>query len=75
MTIAELADVITKAGVIGILVAIVIGGYREWFVYGPSHKRQIKDLKEDRDWWRDMALRNGALAEKAAEVATRKRNA
>ena len=75
MTIAELVDVISKAGALGILVIIIVGGYRGWFVYGPAHDRQVTDLKEDRDWWRDMALRNGALAEKAAEVATREHDA
>lgn len=66
---------IADAGMVTGLITILIGGYREWWVYGPSARRQIDDIRADRDFWRTAALRSTALAEKATDVAEAKRDA
>lgn len=52
------------------LIAILIGGFRGWWIYGPLHERIVQDLVEQRDFWRDAAIRGTAIAEKAVEAAT-----
>jgi hypothetical protein len=66
MTVAELLDIVTKGGVIGLLLLITVGGWRRWYVWRWAYDEAIAE----RDWWRTMALRGTALAEKAADVAT-----
>lgn len=63
-----LVEAISDAGLIGALIVAVVGGYRGWFVYGPLHDRIVRDLLEQRDFWRDAALRGTAIAEKAVEA-------
>lgn len=38
-----------------------------------SHQQQDADVRTDRDFWRDLALRGTELAEQATTVAVRKR--
>lgn len=65
MTIPELLDTITQGGVVGILIIIVVGGWRRWYVW----KWTYDEIVADRDWWRTTALRGTVLAEKATDVA------
>lgn len=58
---------ITDAGLVGGLILVVIGGFREWYVYGPAHRRIVEQLTKDRDFWRAHALRAAGIAEKAVE--------
>lgn len=60
---------LTDLGTTGLLIVVIIGGFREWYIYGPQHKRIVGDLVADRDFWRDMALRGVTLAEQAADAA------
>ena len=65
MTVAELLDIVTKGGVIGLLMVIILGGWRRWYVW----KWAYDELRTERDFWRDMALSGGRLAEKATGIA------
>jgi hypothetical protein len=56
--IGELAKNVT---VIVLLLVIVYGGQKEWWVYGREYRRIIKELEE----WRDLALTNLGVADKA----------
>lgn len=68
----SLIDSLSDLGLTGLLIVVLIGGFREWWIYGPSHKRQIEQLTKDRDFWRSAALRGTSIAEKAVEqVASR----
>jgi hypothetical protein len=60
---------ITDVGTVGLLILVLVGGFRAWWIYGPLHDRIVRDLVADRDFWRDMALRGVALAERAADAA------
>jgi hypothetical protein len=54
-----------RLGVVGLLTAIVIGGWRRWYVWS----WQFNELLRDRDFWRTQALRGTALAEKVADAS------
>ena len=60
---------ITDVGTVGLLILVLVGGFRGWWVYGPMHDRITNDLVADRNFWRDMALRGVTLAERAADAA------
>lgn len=53
---------------IGIASVLIVGGFREWYVWGPAHRRQMGELLADRNFWRDIALRGTALAERATDA-------
>jgi len=54
-----------RLGVVGLLCAIVIGGWRRWYVWS----WQFTELLAERDYWRTMALRGTVLAEKVADAS------
>lgn len=45
------------------VVVLVVGGARGWYVFGSIYK----DMKQDRDDWKDLALRGTNLAERALD--------
>ena len=61
----ETAKEIIDLGIAGLLILALIGGWMEWWVYGPAHRRIVKSLTEDRNFWRTTALRALGVAEKA----------
>lgn len=65
MTVVDLLDIVTKGGVIGLLLIIIVGGWRRWYVW----KWNYDELLTERNFWRDMALSGGRLAEKATGIA------
>jgi hypothetical protein len=74
MTIAEVLELITQGGVVALLVLIVVGGMRRWYVWSWQYREQQRDLEE----WKAMALGNLGLADyaaRAAEAAKKKADA
>ena len=65
MTVSEIVDVITQGGVVGLLVLIVVGGWRRWYVW----RWAWEELQRDRDEWKALALRGTGLAEAATHAA------
>lgn len=59
-------ELLQNVGVLGLLVFILVGGSKGWWVYGAIHE----DVKRDRDDWKHMALEGTNLAEKAVTQAT-----
>lgn len=53
-------------GIIGLLVAILIGGFRRWWVFGWHYDAVCKE----RDEWKQLALRGTVIAGQAVELAT-----
>lgn len=51
-------------GVVTLLVLTLIGGYKQWWVFGWLYK----DLVKDRDDWKALALKGTNLAERALDV-------
>lgn len=69
-----IADFLQKAGIVGLLVFILVGGARRIWVFG----YQLVDMTDDRNRWRDLALkqmgqvdRTTGVAGRATEVADR----
>lgn len=59
---------ITDLGTVGLLILVLIGGYRGWWRYGPQVDRIVADLLADRNFWRDMALRSLRVADRTADA-------
>lgn len=73
--IATVADLLTKGGLVSALVLALVGGMRGWYVWKNMHETRIKDLadqlveiRKDRDYWRDTALRSIAATSRVATV-------
>jgi hypothetical protein len=76
--LAALGELAKNITVIVLLLIIVYGGQKEWWVYGREYRRIIKELEE----WRELALTNLGVADKAVggakvalDLATRQRSA
>lgn len=65
MTINELITAINAGGVLLLLVGALFGGSRGWWVYGAT----FLAMQQDRDEWKDLALRGLQAADKATTVA------
>lgn len=63
MTLADLQELANGLGVVLLLLLILIGGYRQWWVFGWAYK----EIKEDSSEWRRLALSGTELVEKAVE--------
>jgi hypothetical protein len=70
-TLRAIADAGFAAG----LIAILLGGFRGWWIYGPLHDRIVDDLLEQRNFWRDQAIRATRLAEVAVDQGDDERRA
>lgn len=69
VTIAEMLGIVKDAGVIGLLVIVVAGGARCWWVYGWVYRAAC----EERDWWRRAAVEGTNIAERALSQAEKGR--
>ena len=61
----------SQAGVIGLLLIILVGGFRKWWVFGWQYKDaqdQIKKVEAERDDWRNLALHGTNLAEQTVSL-------
>lgn len=63
-------DSLSDVGLGALLIGVLIGGYRGWWIFGPIHRAIVADLVEQRNFWRTQALRGTALSERAVDVAT-----
>jgi len=62
----------TDLGTVGLLIGVLIGGHKGWWIFGPLHDRIVTDLVEQRNFWREQALRSTSLSERAVEVVTKR---
>ena len=65
-------SIIQSTGIIGVLVIVLFGGIKKWWVFGWQYT-ELKDrhakLGEERDGWKELALRSANLAESMQELA------
>lgn len=66
---AELFSLLETGGTVALLVVVVFGAWKEWWVPGPAHKRRVTELTQERNEWKDMALRGVNATEKAVDLA------
>jgi hypothetical protein len=62
-----IADFLQRAGVVGLLVFILVGGARKIWVWG----YQLVEMQADRDRWRDLALNLLGQTKRATDVVER----
>lgn len=65
MSFQELIQVLRDAGVTGLLIFALIGGFRKWWVFGWHYSDVVKEKNE----WKQLALGGTHLSERAVEVA------
>lgn len=60
----QFVDLVTKGGLPLVIAAIVVGGWRRWYVWGWTLDQIVKDkdaqitaLRADRDEWKTLANR------------------
>jgi hypothetical protein len=74
ITFAELLKLISQGGVLGILIFMVFGGYKQWWVFGWTYreeKERTSKAEKERDDWRDLALHGTNLAEQTVDLFRR----
>lgn len=54
-------DYISRAGVIVLLIIIIYGGYKKWWVFGWQYKECVDEKNE----WKEAALKSTHTAESA----------
>ncbi len=67
MPLAQLLATVSDAGVIGLLMLVLVGGARAWWVFGWTYKLMLRD----RDMWRRLALSGTSLAERSLRLVER----
>lgn len=64
-------DIISGGGLVGLLVIILVAGMRGYWVWGWAYKEGIareKQLREERDEWRDLAIHGVTLADRGVSL-------
>lgn len=62
----QIIGVVQAGGVLLLLVGAIVGIFRDWWVTGPEHRRQIAEKETEIKFWKDIALRNLKITETAA---------
>lgn len=65
MDVKQIGDLLSGAGVLGLLGFALIGGWREWYMWTSQHTRLMKQREED--FAKILALKDTQLEEKDAE--------
>lgn len=45
-----------------LLMLVLVGGYRGWWIYGTAHDKLVGKIEKDRDEWKSLALEVSGLA-------------
>jgi len=64
-------DFIQAGGIVGILLLILVGGFRRWWVFGWYYNELMErhtNMRQERDAWKELALRSTNLAESLQEI-------
>lgn len=65
MDVQQIFQTIRDAGVTGLLILALIGGFRKWWVFGWRYNEVVVE----KDEWKRLALGGTHLSERAIEVA------
>jgi hypothetical protein len=75
VTLEQLADTLNRGGVLVLLLLILVGGWRGWWVFGPVHREvvarleaELARLQTERDRLFDLALNATKQAGRAVET-------
>lgn len=70
ITLSDILSTVRDAGVIGLLVIIIVGGHRKWWVWGYLYDQVLKE----RDEWKTLALRGTELADRMVTITKRRQD-
>jgi hypothetical protein len=68
LEVADALKYISQLGVVSLLIGVLIGGFRKWWVWGWAYTdllEQKKLIEQERDDWRQLALKGTTLAEQS----------
>jgi hypothetical protein len=68
LSLRELLSVISDGGVLGLLIMILFGLVKRWWVVGWVYE----DCAKERDEWKDLALSGTRAAEQAVTLAQKR---
>lgn len=68
---ASVWSLVDKGGVVALLVIILLGGVRRWWVFGWTYREEVERGKE----WRELALTGTRIAEHVASRRSGRRSA
>lgn len=63
-TVTSVLDLITKGGLVGFLLLVLVGGQRQWWVFGWQYQDRTKEMNE----WKQIALTNTKLLDKSIDA-------
>lgn len=69
ITLAQVLSTLRDAGVIGLLVMIILGGYKKWWVWGYLYE----EAKKEADEWKEIALKGTELADRMVDISKKRR--
>jgi hypothetical protein len=72
--IVTILDIVTQGGLVGLLLLIIFGIVREWWVPGPLHRRLLAESHAREQEWKKMALEGTAIADKAVGLVSNVRS-
>ena len=62
-TLAAVLKFLHEGGLLAVLVLILVGGYKRWWVWGWHHQnvidryeQSVKDVRDDRDDWKHLVV-------------------
>lgn len=64
-------DVVSRLGVASLLVLILVGGWRRWWVFSWVYQdlsERMDLMRKERDEWKEIALRSANLASTLDEL-------
>ncbi len=64
--VVSLWSLLKDGGTLALLVVVLVGGWKQWWVFGWS----FKDMKIERDEWRILALKGTSIAHQAVTMAS-----
>lgn len=67
----SILHIVQTGGVTGLLLVIILGGIRRWWVFGWIYKEseeRCEMVAKERDEWKALALRSTNLAESLSEL-------
>ena len=65
VTITDILDYADKLGTITLLIVILVGGFKRWWVFGWAYQSALaryEKLEDERDAWRTTALNASNVA-------------
>jgi len=61
--VSTLLEIVQSGGIIALLIVIIYGGSKNWWVFGWQYRKQV----EETEWWKNVCVRLLNISESAIE--------